>query len=289
MREFLRAYPPAVPAIGPAYWLPFSQDQLIVEVNGTDKNGKPQLNLIKGEPEELQNLLQPLTPPLLLGTLDGLPCLTCRVSPEMALPPHLQIRGLRSLYGKLDETAYTLAGYAFQLVEWQRTSRYCPVCASLTEPMAGDWGRKCSNPACGYLRYPPLSPAVLVLIHDGGNNILLTHKQGWGEMYSLIAGFVEPGETLEGCVRREVLEEVGLVVEEIDTTYAGSQPWPFPHQLMLGFMVRYQGEATDAAIRLDAHELDAAKWFSAKAMPSLPAPLSLSRQLIDEWLETTSR
>lgn len=285
MQEFLRAYPPTVPSEGAAYWLPFTKDQVIVDASTSNEAGKTPLQLIKGEPKDIEPLLQPTTPIILLGTLNGLPCLTCKVSPDFSLPTNWQSRGIRSLFGRLDDTAYTLVGYASQMLEWQRTSRYCPVCASLTEPMKGDWGRKCTNPECGYLRYPPLSPAVLVLIHDGKDNILLTHKPGWSDMYSLIAGFVEPGETVEECVQREVKEEVGLNIEIADMTYSGSQPWPFPHLLMLGYMVRYHGEPVDAAIHIDDQELDDAKWFNAKAMPNLPAPLSLSRQLIDRWLQ----
>jgi NAD+ diphosphatase len=118
---------------------------------------------------------------------------------------------------------------------------------------------------------------VIVLIHDGGDRALLTTKSGWGKRYSLVAGFVEPGETLEACVAREVREEVGVEVEEL--RYVGSQPWPFPHQLMVGFMARYAG----GEIAIDTAELTDAAWFSRDALPELPPPFSIARQIIELW------
>ncbi len=272
MPEFMRTYPPAQPPPGPAYWLPFRSSEIIVQAVGERK-----VELLQGHPDEMAAFLQPTDELLYLGTLDNLPCLACSVNPELALDDAWSVMGLRSLYGQLDEPAYGLAGYASQMLGWQRTSRFCPACAHATETMNGDWGRKCSN--CGHVRYPPVSPAVLVLVHDGDQRLLLTHKPGWGKMYSLIAGFVEPGEALEECVRREVLEEVGLTVAA-DLVYVGSQPWAFPHQIMVGFLARYlEGE-----IKLDTAELDDAIWYEANALPSLPAKLSLSRQIIDQWL-----
>jgi len=284
--EFVRAYPPAKPTTNRAIWLPFVGDKLIVSVN--EAGEKPTMALLEGEIEELLVTLAPLNEPLYLGTLAGVPCLTSWISPDIELSTGWQPNGLRNLYGRLDEAAHMLAGYAYQMVEWQRTSRHCSVCSSLTEAVSGDWAQRCTNPECGYMRYPPLSPAVLVLIHDGGNKLLLTHKAGWGQMYSIIAGFVEPGESLEECVVREVEEEVGLLVEIADLTYFGSQPWPFPHQLMIGFMARWNGTVEiGTPLKIDTQELDDALWFEPEALPVLPGRLSLSRQLIESWL--TSR
>jgi NAD+ diphosphatase len=145
----------------------------------------------------------------------------------------------------------------------------------MTEPLSGGWGRQCPN--CDHITYPPVTPAILVLVHDG-ENVLLVHKPDWGKRYSIIAGFVEPGESLEGCVQREVREEVNVEVSDI--RYIGSQPWPFPHQLMVGFTARYVlGE-----IRPDQQELDRAAWFHYNALPELPPPLSLARQIITTWV-----
>jgi NAD+ diphosphatase len=125
-----------------------------------------------------------------------------------------------------------------------------------------------------------VTPAILVLVHDG-DRVLLTHKPGWGKRYSCIAGFVEPSESLEECVQREVSEEVGL--EIADVSYVGSQPWPFPHQLMVGFTTRYVG----GTIRLDERELDDAAWFHIDDLPEMPPPQSLAHYIITTW--TASR
>ena len=138
-------------------------------------------------------------------------------------------------------------------------------------------GMGAALPDCQHSRYPQVSPAVLALVHDGADRVLLAHKPGWGDRYSILAGFVLPGESLEECVRREVQEEVGA--EVTDLVYQGSQPWPFPHQLMIGYTARY----VSGDLRLDEQELDHAAWFSAAQLPSLPPALSLSRQIIDAW------
>jgi NAD+ diphosphatase len=161
------------------------------------------------------------------------------------------------------------------MVAWQNDARFCPSCGQPTVAVDHDWGRVCG--ACGKVRYPPVSPAVLALIHDG-DRILMARKPGWGTRYSIFAGFVEPGESLEDCVRREVMEEAGVVVE--GPVYKGSQPWPYPHQLMVGFFARY----ASGEVRIDETELDDARWFHVDQLPDIPPPLSLSRQLIDLWI-----
>ena len=266
-RTFRRAYPPAEPDPGPALWFPFRGGDLLV------RQGEDGIVLAQCD----RDLLASLAPEqaIYLGTLDGVPCLACEVGAAGDLPGGWSAAGLRALYGQLDEIQYALAGYASQMLLWQRTSRYCPSCGHATEPATGDWARRC--PACGYVRYPPVSPAVLILVHDG-DRLLLAHQPGWGKRYSILAGFVEPGESLEQCARREVHEEAALDVD--DVTYRGSQPWPFPHQVMIGFWARYAG----GEIRIDERELDDARWFRYDDLPELPAPLSLSRQLIDAWV-----
>lgn len=266
---FQRAYPPAAPSSAAALWLPFHQHDLLVhEVNGT-------IALASGSADLLDGLMP--GPSIYLGTLDGVPCLACAVQPEGGLADGWQPRNLRALYGQIDETTYRIVGYAAHMLLWQRASRFCPACGHPTEPVSGDWGRRCTN--CGLTRYPQISPAILALVHDG-DRVLLTHKPGWGKRYSIIAGFVEPGESLEGCVRREVAEETGVTLNAV--AYVGSQPWPFPDQLMIGYMAEYAG----GDIAIDDHELDDAKWFHVDALPELPPPLSLSRQIIDRWVQS---
>jgi NAD+ diphosphatase len=265
---FTRAYPPSQPAPGRAYWLPLRADRVLVQ--SIDAG----YTLIEGD-DEIRAQLQPATV-LYLGLLNGQPCLACEVGPDFVLPSGWQEVTLRGLFGRIDELFQGLIGYATEIVAWQHSSRYCPRSGDLTRPTPGTWGRVC--PRCGYSSYPPVTPAILVLIHDG-ERMLLTHKPGWGKRFSCIAGFVEPGESLEGCVEREIYEEVGLEVTDIE--YIGSQPWPFPHQLMVGYTARYlRGE-----VRVDQLELDDARWFTVDALPELPPPQSLARRIITTWIE----
>lgn len=265
--QFLRAYPPADFVPGSSYWFPFREGKMFVDVY------EQTFMLIRGG-EEVRELLQPVSV-LHLGTLAGQSCLACEVAPDFTPPRDWQAMELRTLYGRLNKQSNALAGYASQLLLWERTNRYCPSCGHITEPLEGTWGRHCSH--CGYEHYPPVTPAILVLVHDD-TRMLLTHKPGWGKRYSCIAGFVEPGESLEECVQREVYEEVGLEVSDIE--YVGSQPWPYPHQLMVGFNARFVG----GTLQPDGEELDDAQWFSPDALPELPSPVSLAHHIIMGWI-----
>ena len=265
--EFVRAYPPARPDPGPALWLPFHKGELLTRTEG----GATRLH--RGDRESLMML--DLTEPLYLGTLGGVPCLTAETDPDSDIPEGWAASSLRALFGQVSDPEYLLAGYAAQMLYWRRTSGFCPVCGHRTEARNGDWGRCCPN--CVHAAYPHISPATLILIHDGPR-LLLAQKPGWETRYSILAGFVEPNESLEDCVRRETREEVGL--EITDLAYAGSQPWPYPHQLMVGFTARYAG----GEIVIDAAELERAAWFDVGSLPDLPPPVSLSRQMIDAWV-----
>ena len=264
----VRAYPPAVPPPGPALWLPFHKGELLIPAEGG-------VRLHRGNRSSVEAL--GINAPLYLGTLDGLPCLAADADLEGEMPEGWGAVSLRTLFGAVSEAEYGLAGYASQMLYWRRTSGFCPVCGHRTEARDGDWGRRC--PECGHVAYPHISPATLILVHDGPR-LLLAQKPGWGTRYSILAGFVEPNESLEDCARRETREEVGLALT--DVAYAGSQPWPFPHQLMVGFTARYAG----GEIVVDGDELERAAWFEADALPDLPPAVSLSRQMIDAWVSS---
>lgn len=264
--SFQRSYPPARPMPGSAYWFLFRGHEILVQ----NQDSRLALPLCD------EAAVAPLAPGavLFLGTLNGVPCLAGEVSVEQAITAGWQAVGIRELFGHLNDDVYGIVGYASHILRWQRDSRFCPVCGQQLNEFGEQWMRQCSN--CDYVGYPPVSPAILALVYDGPN-VLLVHKPGWGSRFSIVAGFVEPGESLEQCVKREVFEEVG--VEVTDITYVSSQPWPFPNQLMIGFTARYIG----GYLSPDQTEVDQAAWFRFDQLPELPAPLSLSRQIIDKW------
>jgi NAD+ diphosphatase len=187
---------------------------------------------------------------------------------------------LFSYFGRATETEWAIAGRAVQLAEWARTHRFCGRCGEPTEPAANDRSMKC--PACGLSAYPRLAPAMITLVTRGEPGVdqeaLLARGVAFrAPMYSCLAGFV-PGESLEGAVIREVFEEVGVHIGNV--TYRGSQPWPFPHSLMIGF----RAEWLSGDIVCDPTEIVDAQWYRRDQLPNIPPRISIARKLIDEWL-----
>lgn len=264
--SFQRLYPPTQPADGPAQWLVFHGADVLARADAPPA-------LLTGTAQQPDDVS--VESSFLLGAHAGTTVLVGSLPAEHPLPEGWRALNLRAALGLADAEVASMLGYAAQLLYWQRTSRFCASCA--TPMVANDgWGKKCPN--CGYAIYPPASPATIVLIHDG-ERILLTTKDGWGRRYGLVAGFVEPGESFEECVTREVHEEVG--VDLTDIRYIASQPWPFPHQVMVGYMARYAG----GEIVVDTSELVGAGWFTRDTLPELPPPFSIARQLIERWLK----
>jgi NAD+ diphosphatase len=213
----------------------------------------------------------------LLGRLDGTPVLALRLPAEAQAPPGWELTGLRGLWDVLPDEHFVLAGRAFQILEWERTHHFCGVCGTATEHMRSEHGMRC--PACGHTAYPRLTPAVIVRV-EKGDELLLAQGVRFppGGFYSVLAGFVEPGESLEDTVHRELREEVGI--EVTDLRYFGSQSWPFPHSLMIGFICHWAG----GELRPDPTELHDAGWFRWDALPKLPGRLSIARRLIDDFV-----
>jgi len=213
---------------------------------------------------------------LLLGTWRGEPCWVIGLARGDALPGGYHRETCVPMQGtKLPDDLLSLGGMAMQALWWESTSGFCPRCGAPTERLAGEWGKRC--PKCKYEHYPHLHPAVIVIVRDG-DRVLLARKAIWAPgRYALVAGFVDNGESLEGCVAREVKEEVGVDVKDI--TYVGSQNWPFPSQLMVGFVATYAG----GDIKVDPEELEDARWFPCSNLPSLPSRHSISRYLIDNF------
>ena len=194
-----------------------------------------------------------------------------------------EFHDLRFLGTVLQPDEANLAAHARALVIWHGTQMFCGICGSSARPEAGGNSRICVNESCGRQIFPRVDPAIIVLISDG-ERCLLGRQPTWPEgRYSTIAGFVEPGESLEDAVRREVYEETNIHVGNVN--YHSSQPWPFPSSLMLGFVA----DATSSDIVLNDGELEDARWFTRKELrsgfPKLPFRISIARRLVDDWIE----
>ena len=187
-------------------------------------------------------------------------------------PPGWRQVPLRSAMMSLPAAQAGAAGRAFQLIEWDRTHRFCGVCGTPTERQAHERGRRC--PACAHVAYPRVTPAMMALVWRPGELLLARAPRFAKGMYSALAGFVEAGETLEECVVRETAEEVGVRVT--DLRYYGSQSWPFPHSLMVAFTARWAG----GEIVPQQDEIEDAQWFAIDALPSIPPRFSISGHLI---------
>ena len=183
--------------------------------------------------------------------------------------------GLRPSWYKLSKDLYQTAGKCHEILYWDQNTQFCGVCGAPMK-MHTEISKRCTQ--CGKEVWPQLATAIIVLIHKGEEVLLVHAKNFRGNFFGLVAGFVETGESLEEAVHREVMEETGLTIENI--RYFGSQPWPYPCGLMVGFEADY----VSGTIKLQREELAAGSWFSKDNLPTIPEKLSIARQLIDSWL-----
>ena len=212
---------------------------------------------------------------LFMGDWRGVSCYA--LAAEGTVPNEYTLSSLRSWLGRVEPSLFYLAGRAVQLVEWINNHAFCGRCGSRTEEHENDRATSC--PDCGLVSYPRISPSIIVLVRKGDQALLARNRMWPTDMYSTLAGFVEPGESIEQTVHREVREEVGI--EVCNLRYFGSQSWPFPNSLMLGFHADYQsGEFVYAD-----GEISEAKWFNADDLPNIPGGTAISRWLIDEFVE----
>ena len=212
-----------------------------------------------------------------LGTLAGRQCYVAEIPGNDSMPPDMRMYGLRYLYGRIADTFLNVAMKATHLLEWEKTTGYCGRCGTEMVPAKEVNAREC--PGCGMLVFPRLSPAVIVLVERDGQILLASSHRFTTDFYSVLAGFVEPGETLEDTVHREIEEEVGIKVKNV--RYFGSQPWPFPDSLMIGFTAEYES----GEIAIDKTEIAAAGWFRPEKLPTIPGKMSIARHLIDWFVE----
>lgn len=213
---------------------------------------------------------------LYLGTMDG-EDLWIRMVHTGELPKSYQWLGLRSQLEVVSPEAFQLAGRALQVARWFYDHRFCGRCGKPTTQDSFDFARVCG--VCSLRFYPRISPCMIVLVTRGDELLLAHHHRASRVMYTTLAGFVEAGEGVEDCIRREIREEVGVEVGKLD--YFRSQPWPFPHQLMLGFYAEY----ASGDINIDATEIIDAKWFRYDELPQIPAIATVAGQLITHYVE----
>ncbi len=249
------------------YWFLFRQERLLLlSQAGT--------HFLPRQPEAVAWGVDPAQAHF-LGRWEGVNCWAAGLE-EMETLPAGQWVSLRQAYSLLEEEMFWVAARAVQIVAWDRTHRYCGGCGAPTRRKPDEHVKIC--PVCGLTAYPRLAPAVIVAVEKEGRLLLAHNHRHPAGFYSVLAGFVEPGETLEQAVEREILEEVGVTVHAI--RYFGSQPWPFPHSLMVAFTAVYAG----GTLTLEDEELAHADWFAADQLPLVPPPMSIARRLIDDFV-----
>lgn len=271
--RFVSSIDPPQEKSEPAWWFVFIVHTLIVREEGETIS----IPFI----QDLSTLgLQPIRE-WYLGTLNGHHCYCAEVSENISLPEGMVSYGLRYLYGRIEKSHHKIAMKASHIIGWDSTDRYCSRCRKELNRAKGMRAKEC--PGCGFLSFPRISPAIIVLIERDNRVLLARVKRFTVEFYSVLAGFVEPGESLEEAAKREIEEEVGIRIKNI--RYFGSQPWPFPDSLMIGFTAEYEsGEITP-----DEAEISDAGWFEPDNLPTIPGEISIARQLIDWFVEAKLR
>jgi NAD+ diphosphatase len=268
-RKFISGITPPQERSGPVWWFIFMKDKLLIY---QERESITIPFLI--DPSELGLTVMQQN---YLGQLDNYHCFAAEVTERTIPPAGMAFEGLRQVYGILNEDLFWIAARAVQIVDWDRTHQFCGRCGAPLRAKAAERAKEC--PKCGLLHFPRLAPAIIVLVERGNELLLARSRHFMPGMYSVLAGFVEPGESLEEAVLREVTEEVGISIKDIK--YFGSQPWPFPHSLMIGFTAAYAG----GKISLDESEIEDAGWFTADNLPRIPGKISIARKLIDWFVD----
>ncbi len=252
-------------SLNQAYWFVFQGEQLVL-IDGAVPIA-PSAEALGFAPLRMQYV----------GLLDDIDVISAEISPDANLPENATTSTVRGLFNRLDETQFWVAGRAIQLVDWDRTHQFCGRCAAPMETSDLEHVKICPN--CNNRSYPRLCPAVIVAVTKG-DRLLLAHNERHREgFYTVLAGFVEAGESLEQTVKREIKEEVGIDVKNIQ--YFGSQPWPFPNSLMLGFTAEWAGGDF-----VYEDEIEHADWYTPDDMPPYPPSPSIAYSLIENFRQS---
>lgn len=253
-----------------AYWFIFQDENILTLTNGNSTlplfiKGKniPQLDIEKA---------------LHIGELNGINCYAAFDNIESGLViPDTEWVSLRLSYRKFSTDMFVIYGRARHLLLWAQNNKFCGQCGHRLELKSDERCLLCSS--CGFSSYPRISPAIIVSIEKEGKILLARARRFPSKMYSVLAGFVEPGESLEECIKREIKEEIRIEVKNIK--YFDSQPWPFPDSLMIAFTSEYAG----GELSIDKNELVDAGWYSPEEFPAIPGKLSIARALIDHYIQ----
>ena len=251
------------------YWFVFCKTDVMLEKNG---DGTYTIPLSVECPITLKEWQ---TPHRITPMDDGTEVRTVSIDAPITNQERYEMCGLRPSFYKLSKELYLKAGKCQEILYWDKNTQFCGVCGAPMK-LHTDISKRCTN--CGKEVWPQLATAIIVLIHRG-DDVLLVHARNFkGDFYGLVAGFVETGETLEEAVRREVMEETGLTITNL--RYFGSQPWPYPCGLMVGFNADY----VSGEVHLQRSELSKGAWFNKNNLPTIPEKLSIARKLLDNWL-----
>ncbi|MDD2540970.1 MAG: NAD(+) diphosphatase [Desulfuromonadaceae bacterium] len=213
---------------------------------------------------------------LRIGLWRGKPLRAVRIAVDAELPGEYEALPFQGPDVRLDNTLATIAGRAAQILHWERRSRFCSHCGGELVRIPAGWGKRC--PACGDIHFPHIHPCIIVLVRHGAELLLIRNAAWSAGRFSLVAGFLDFGESLEECLQREVREEAGIEVTNI--RYVGSQSWPFPSQQMIGFLADYAG----GEVKPDGVEVVEADWFHEDALPQSPGgKRSIARWIIDTY------
>ncbi|MFA5903556.1 MAG: NAD(+) diphosphatase [Desulfobacula sp.] len=257
-----------------AYYFGFSRNDILVIEDSPDHLSIPCIHEKTTAKMKLDGIR-------FIGRYNSTDCYCARIRPEN-LPEGYQLANLRSLYGKVDMNFWSISGYARQIHDWNLNFQFCGRCGQKTHPEKNEHARVCHD--CGLTGYPRISPAIITAVVKD-NRILLARGINFPNknMFSVLAGFVSPGETLEDCVRREIYEETGIRIKNIQ--YFKSQSWPFPDSLMIGFTAEYAG----GSISIDPDEILEAGWFTKDNLPLIPGKQSLAGELIEWFVNSQTR
>jgi NAD+ diphosphatase len=266
--DFVPSIVPSGSEASDRWWFIYSGFRLLVQLSD-DSTAIPTM----ARPEDVG---LKIVRPIYLGTFRERPCYAAEGEIAGPAPAGVQFQDIRSVFGRLEDELFKVVLTAVHLVEWDKTYQFCSRCRGALKDRRDMRAKECES--CGRLEFPRLSPAIIVSVEKGDTLLLARSARFPGKFFSVLAGFVEPGESLEEAVRREVMEETGIRVKDI--AYFGSQPWPFPESLMIGFTAQYES----GEIRIDGEEIVEAGWYRASELPTIPGPVSIARRLIDAFI-----